>query len=259
MWRLIIVLLCAGGIVGLMIYSFNNIRAKPTLATSTPAAGWEEINSPRYKDLSENLKGTGPVPTLTSTNSNNSMSTDDIKTNSMSVSEKLKVSAPDKPTIDLQKKYGAILHTEEGDIGIVLNAQGTPNTVNNFVYLAKMGFYDNTNFHRTIKGFMIQGGDPKGDGTGGPNYRFADEKFTGEYERGTVAMANAGPDTNGSQFFIMHAAQALPKNYVIFGKVTQGMDVVDKIATAQATLGSDGAQSKPVKPVVVKTVEIVEE
>ena len=105
---------------------------------------------------------------------------------------------------------------------------------------------------------MIQGGDPIGNGTGGPAYRFADEPFTGEYERGTVAMANAGHNTNGSQFFIMHAAQALPKNYVIFGKVTQGMDTVDKIATAEVTMSNSGELSQPVTPVVVKTVDIVE-
>ncbi|PIU73929.1 peptidylprolyl isomerase, partial [Candidatus Roizmanbacteria bacterium CG06_land_8_20_14_3_00_34_14] len=99
----------------------------------------------------------------------------------------------------------AVLHTEKGDMTVSLNTNDTPKTVNNFVTLAKKGFYNGTIFHRVIKGFMIQGGDPKGDGTGGPGYKFDDEPFTGEYTRGTIAMANAGPDTNGSQFFIMHA------------------------------------------------------
>lgn len=153
----------------------------------------------------------------------------------------------------------ATLHTEKGDIVIVLNNDGTtPKTVENFVTLAKKNFYTNTVFHRTIKGFMIQGGDPKGDGTGGPGYTFADEPFDGEYTRGIVAMANAGPNTNGSQFFIMHADYALPKSYVIFGKVIKGMDVVDQIATAPTTFSPSGESSKPVTPVRIKSVEIGE-
>jgi len=103
---------------------------------------------------------------------------------------------------------------------------------------------------------MIQGGDPKGDGTGGPGYTFADEPFAGDYNRGTVAMANAGPNTNGSQFFIMHQNYPLPKNYVIFGQVVKGMEVVDKIATAPTESG--GENSKPINPVKVTSVEIVE-
>lgn len=150
----------------------------------------------------------------------------------------------------------ATLHTEKGDIVIELYSDRTPKTVENFVKLAKKDFYDNTIFHRAIKGFMIQGGDPKGDGTGGPGYTFDDEKFDGEYTRGTVAMANAGPNTNGSQFFIMHADYSLPKNYVIFGKVIKGMDVVDQIATAPTTLSASGENSKPIKSVKVKSVEI---
>ncbi|OGY52756.1 MAG: peptidylprolyl isomerase [Candidatus Buchananbacteria bacterium RIFCSPHIGHO2_02_FULL_45_11b] len=160
--------------------------------------------------------------------------------------------------IDQSKTYTAILHTTAGDIQIALNAKATPITANNFVWLAKKNFYDNTIFHRVIKGFMIQGGDPKGDGTGGPGYQFNDEPFTGDYERGTVAMANAGPNTNGSQFFIMHADYPLPPNYVIFGQVAKGLDVVDKIAAAPVEMSSSGEQSKPVNPVKVNSVEIIE-
>ncbi len=160
--------------------------------------------------------------------------------------------------IDASKTYTAVLHTSDGDIEVALNAKETPITANNFVALARKGFYDNTIFHRIIKGFMIQGGDPKGDGTGGPGYRFDDEPFTGEYTRGTVAMANAGPNTNGSQFFIMHADYALPKNYVIFGQVTKGLDVVDKIATAPVASSRSGEPSSPVTPVTVTSVEISE-
>jgi len=160
--------------------------------------------------------------------------------------------------IDTKKTYTATMKTSEGDIVVELNAKQTPNTVNNFVYLAKNKFYDNTIFHRVIKGFMIQGGDPNGDGTGGPGYRFEDEPFEGSYTRGTIAMANAGPNTNGSQFFIMHADYNLPKNYVIFGKVTQGLEVVDKIAESPVESAGTGEQSKPVNPVKVLSVEITE-
>lgn len=172
--------------------------------------------------------------------------------------KKTQTSAP-KMQIDKSKKYTAVLNTSEGDIKIELNADSTPITVNNFVSLAKNKFYDGTIFHRAIKGFMIQGGDPNGNGTGGPGYQFDDEPFEGEYTRGTVAMANAGPNTNGSQFFIMHADYPLPKNYVIFGKVVEGMDVVDKIAQAPTQTGPSGENSTPVNPVKVKSVEIVEE
>jgi len=151
------------------------------------------------------------------------------------------------------------LQTSEGAIIIALNSGQTPKTVENFVTLAKKGFYDGTVFHRVISGFMIQGGDPKGDGTGGPGYTFVDEPFTGEYVRGTVAMANAGPDTNGSQFFIMHADYPLPKNYTIFGSVIQGMDTVDKIAGAPVTPNQfTGEPSKPVNPVTIIGATVTE-
>ncbi len=161
-------------------------------------------------------------------------------------------------TIDKAKLYTAVLMTSAGTIAIELNAVQTPITVNNFVYLARNNYYNNTPFHRAIKGFMIQGGDPKGDGTGGPGYKFDDEPFSGGYTRGTVAMANAGPNTNGSQFFIMHADYPLPPNYIIFGRVVSGLDVVDKIATAPVTMSDSGEPSKPLMPVVVQKVEIVE-
>ncbi len=164
------------------------------------------------------------------------------------------------------KKYQVILHTTKGDITINLSDTSTPKTVANFVSLASKGFYNSTIFHRVIKGFMIQGGDPecnpekKSDmcGAGGPGYKFEDEPFEGSYTRGTVAMANSGPNTNGSQFFIMHADYNLPKNYTIFGKVTTGLEVVDAIATAQMTVGGDGALSKPLEPVRITSAEVKE-
>ena len=155
------------------------------------------------------------------------------------------------------KQYEVTLQTTDGAIVIALNTNQTPKTVENFVTLTKKGFYNGTIFHRVIKGFMIQGGDPKGDGTGGPGYTFADEPFTGEYTRGTVAMANAGPNTNGSQFFIMHADYPLPKNYTIFGHVIQGMDVVDRIANAPVVANPmTGEPSKPVNPVRVTAATV---
>jgi cyclophilin family peptidyl-prolyl cis-trans isomerase len=163
---------------------------------------------------------------------------------------------PPQMTIDANKQYIATFKTSQGDIVVALAAKETPITVNNFVFLAKEKFYDGTIFHRVIKGFMIQGGDPEGTGMGGPGYAFADEPFTGEYTRGTLAMANAGPNTNGSQFFIMHKDNPLPPNYVIFGHVVSGLEVVDKIAEAPTKLGGEG--SAPVAPVMVQIIEIAE-
>ncbi|MBI2550957.1 peptidylprolyl isomerase [Candidatus Uhrbacteria bacterium] len=133
------------------------------------------------------------------------------------------------PVADIQKKQ-IRLSTEKGDIVFELFPDTAPKTVSNFVYLTKEGYYDGLTFHRREEGFVIQGGDPRGNGTGGPGYKFEDEltdSYT--YARGIVAMANAGPNTNGSQFFIMLGDTPLPKAYSIFGRVTQGMDVVDKI------------------------------
>jgi cyclophilin family peptidyl-prolyl cis-trans isomerase len=161
-------------------------------------------------------------------------------------------------TIDQNKKYTATLKTDAGDIVVELTAKETPITVNNFVFLAREKFYDGTIFHRVIQDFMIQGGDPEGTGAGGPGYKFADEKFTGEYKRGVLAMANSGPDTNGSQFFIMHKDNSLPPNYVIFGKVVTGMETVDKIASAPVKPSNSGEDSSPVAPARVETIEILE-
>jgi peptidylprolyl isomerase len=161
-------------------------------------------------------------------------------------------------SIDKAKTYIATLRTSKGDIVVALNAKETPVTVNNFVFLAKNGFYANTTFHRVIKGFMIQGGDPLGNGAGGPGYSFNDEKFSGEYDRGVLAMANAGPNTNGSQFFIMHQSRPLPKDYVIFGAVTKGLDVVDAIADTDVESSDSGEPSKPVIPITMSSVTIAE-
>ncbi|MCO5216212.1 MAG: peptidylprolyl isomerase [Thermomicrobiales bacterium] len=136
--------------------------------------------------------------------------------------------------------------------------EDAPNTVNNFVNLVKEGYYDNTPFHRVIKGFMLQGGDPTGTGMGGPGYKFADEPVKKQYTKGTIAMANAGPNTNGSQFFIMHADYPLPPNYTIFGKVVEGTDVIDAIANVPVGRSRSGENSAPQEPVVLMKATISE-
>jgi cyclophilin family peptidyl-prolyl cis-trans isomerase len=166
-------------------------------------------------------------------------------------------------TIDPNKTYTATMVTDKGTMVISLFAQETPITVNNFVTLARKGFYNNTIFHRVIKGFMIQGGDPKGDGTGGPGYQFNDEPITREYTRGTIAMANSGPNTNGSQFFIMHATYPLPKQYVIFGAIdpsdTASLATLDAIANSPVTDNGMGEDSKPVTPTVLQSITVKEQ
>ncbi len=156
-------------------------------------------------------------------------------------------------TIDPKKSYGAVIETTAGSIKVELFADEAPNTVNNFVFLAREKYYNNVIFHRVIPGFMIQGGDPTGTGTGGPGYRFDDEPVKRKYLRGTLAMANAGPNTNGSQFFIMHADYGLPPNYTIFGKVIEGESVIDTIAGAET-----GPNDRPKTPTSIKAVSIDE-
>lgn len=150
------------------------------------------------------------------------------------------------------------LNTNLGEIVIELFANETPIAANNFAFLAKDGFYDGTTFHRVIKDFMIQGGDPKGDGTGGPGYKFNDESITREYTRGTVAYANAGPNTNGSQFFVMHADYPLSPQYVIFGQVVEGLDVVDAIANSPVQMNAQGEPSTPKSRVVINSATLIQ-
>ena len=168
-------------------------------------------------------------------------------------------SAPPAMTLDDSKSYSATIKTNHGDINVELFSADVPVTVNNFVFLAKEGFYKNGQFHRVIKDFMIQGGCPTGDGTGGPGYRFQDEPVTRSYVKGTLAMANAGPNTNGSQFFIVHGADVgLPPNYTIFGNVTSGIDVLAAIATSPVTTGRSGEPSTPTTALEINDVEIQE-
>jgi cyclophilin family peptidyl-prolyl cis-trans isomerase len=159
--------------------------------------------------------------------------------------------------IDGAKKYTATIDTNLGTMTADLFVADAPNTVNNFVFLARQGYYDGVTFHRVIPNFMVQTGDPTGTGTGGPGYRFNDEKVTRKYERGTLAMANAGPNTNGSQFFIVHQDYPLPPNYTIFGKLTSGLETLDKIATTQTGPGQGGPDT-PRTPITINSVTINE-
>jgi cyclophilin family peptidyl-prolyl cis-trans isomerase len=158
----------------------------------------------------------------------------------------------------------ATIETEQGEIEVQLHTSDAPRAAGNFIDLAKKGYYDDVIFHRVIPGFMIQGGDGQYGkkssldrdrvGRGGPGYTFEDEPVRGEYVRGAVAMANAGRNTNGSQFFIMHADYPLPKNYTLFGIVTRGIDVVDRIANAPRN-----AKDLPDDPVAIRSIRVEED
>jgi len=163
-------------------------------------------------------------------------------------------SKPFEMNLDADKTYTASLETNKGTIDVEFFTDDAPNTVNNFVSLAKDGYYDGTPFHRIISGFMVQGGDPTGTGMGGPGYKFADEPVKRKYERGTLAMANAGPNTNGSQFFIVTKKDGCPwldGKHTVFGDVVQGMDVVEAIQSVP-TQGPD----LPVEPVVINSIRV---
>jgi cyclophilin family peptidyl-prolyl cis-trans isomerase len=161
---------------------------------------------------------------------------------------------PPALTIDTAKTYTATLDTNHGEITLDLDAGRSPLTVNNFVFLARQGFYDGVIFHRCIPGFVIQGGDPTGTGTGGPGYKFRDElDGAGSYTRGTLAMANSGSNTNGSQFFICVDDVRLPHSYTIFGNVTDGMDAVDSIVGVPRN-----RQDRPEQDCVIRSVTILE-
>jgi peptidylprolyl isomerase len=170
-------------------------------------------------------------------------------------------SSPPEMTIDPEKDYSAILHTNKGDIHVQLFADEAPVTVNNFVFLAREGFYDGLEFYRIRKGFMIQTGDPTSKGDGGPGYVFDDEEVVRDYVAGTLAMANSGPDTNGSQFFITLSdlSRTLSKNYTIFGIVTDGFDVVQTIGNFPVMADYPGGEvSVPKGDVHIDSITIEE-
>jgi cyclophilin family peptidyl-prolyl cis-trans isomerase len=171
--------------------------------------------------------------------------------------ELMQFPAPPPMQIDPSRHYTATFDTSLGVMQADLFAGEAPNTVNNFVFLARQGFYDGVLFHRVIENFMAQTGDPTGTGDGDPGYTFDDEPVTRKYERGTLAMANAGPNTNGSQFFIVHQDYPLQPNYTIFGKLTDGLATLDLIATTPTGPGLPGPDT-PLTPVIIHTIAIQE-
>jgi cyclophilin family peptidyl-prolyl cis-trans isomerase len=200
------------------------------------------------------LVATMALPVLAGCGSSDSASADTAATAAQEGAKSW--SSPPAQTIDAKATYTATLATSEGDITIALDPKAAPKTVNNFVFLSKQGFYDGVTFHRVIPGFVIQGGDPDGNGTGGPGYTFEDElPEAGAYKLGSVAMANSGPNTNGSQFFIITGDQgvALPPSYSLFGQVTKGQDVAEKIST----MAAPGTET-PEPPVTIEKVTVQE-
>ena len=168
-------------------------------------------------------------------------------------------SSPPPSTIDASKAYTATIDTSAGNMTLELYSSEAPLAVNNFIHLARDGFYEDCQFHRVIRDFMIQGGCPKGDGTGGPGYRFQDEPVKRKYVRGTLAMANAGPNSNGSQFFIVHGADVgLPPNFTIFGTLIGGEDVLDTLANSPVTRSRAGEPSEPTERLVINNITIEE-
>ena len=179
-------------------------------------------------------------------------------------------SGPSNPKVPKGAKSSGGKHvrieTEMGNITIQFFEDDSPTAVENFRLLAEHGYYDGLTFHRVVEGFMIQGGDPRGDGTGGESAwggSFADDidrdstLYRRGYRRGIVAMANSGPDTNGSQFFIMHGNSRLQPNYVIFGNVVEGQQVVDALASVSTARSSSGEMSRPTRPLVIRKVVIL--
>jgi len=188
---------------------------------------------------------------------NTATTTDQTASSTSNIATSTSVSQASSTPTQNKTSHMVTINTNYGTIVFETYDADAPNTVKNFITLAQKGFYNNLTFHRVIPGFMIQGGDPNGNGTGGPGYQFADElnpktpSYQAGYKKGVVAMANAGPNTNGSQFFIMTADYALPNNYTIFGHVVSGQDVVDKIASVKRD-----SNDKPITPVVMKTVVV---
>jgi cyclophilin family peptidyl-prolyl cis-trans isomerase len=214
-----------------------------------------------------------PTPILTTTSTPSTTSkppTTTATTNATTSSAASPTSAvkqwskPPAMQIDTSKSYSATVDTSLGTFKIQLFANETPKTVNNFVFLSEQNFYNNVIFHRIIKTFMIQTGDPTGTGRGGPGYKFNDElPPKHSYDPGIVAMANAGSNTQGSQFFICTGADAknlnnMP-NYTQFGQVVEGMDIVQKVASVQVGPGNPGENSRPVNPPFIKTITITEQ
>jgi len=178
--------------------------------------------------------------------------------------EKKEIKQDKKKEEKVKKEKIAVIKTNLGTIKFKFYDKDAPKTAENFIKLTEKGFYNGVIFHRVIKGFMIQGGDPTGTGRGGPGYKFEDElnpdtaSYKEGYKKGVVAMANAGPNTNGSQFFIMHVDSPLPNKYTIFGKVIEGQDVVDKIANTKRDRSDKPISQVTMEKVTIEEVEVKE-
>jgi cyclophilin family peptidyl-prolyl cis-trans isomerase len=176
-----------------------------------------------------------------------------VSTSSASGSKPMVWDTPPPMTIDKNKKYTAIIETEKGNLVLELFASDVPRTVNNFVFLARQGYYDGTTFHRVIPGFMAQGGDPTGTGAGGPGYTFKDEFSRHWHVTGALSMANSGPDTNGSQFFICYAPQHhLDGKHSVFGQLIEGMDVLEKLTPRDPAQNPSFEGDKIIKVTIVE-------
>ncbi len=229
--RIITVVVVAAVVVFLSHLIFSSSKKTSTTPTTKAAAATTTTTS---KPPSGGSGNTSPAAITTSA---------DCPANFKATLNKPSYSSAPALTIDPSKTYTATVTTDVGSFTILLDPKQAPKTVNNFVFLAKQHFYDCIIFHRVIPGFVDQTGDPTGTGEGGPGYQFADElpkKATPQYPLGSVAMANSGANTNGSQFFIVAGSQGetLSPNYSLFGKVTSGMDVIEKINAAGATSGT---------------------
>jgi peptidylprolyl isomerase len=246
-------------LIGFVIFMVNDSRNRKTAQDNLTSTPVEEVQLDGRSQIQQDQSTPPPSPTvtpeLTNLESEEQGMTNDNLGEKMTVEQKLAAKAP-TTTLDTEKSYTATLKTTMGDIVIALDAKNRPATVNNFVYLANMGFYDDVVFHRVIANFMIQGGDPLGTGTGGPAYKFADElSAPNSNAKGTISMANAGSNTNGSQFFINLVDNTyLDSKHSVFGRVTSGMDVVEAIGKVKT-----GQNDRPVTPVKIESVEIAAE
>ncbi len=216
---------------------FAPAKSKTAAVKPTPAANLALPNPSPCLKVVKQLTNTSPAPTAAEFNK---------------IQHTFKTAPPN--VIDNTKFYCAGINTNRGLIVLELDPQYAPNTVNNFVYLADAQFYDGLVFHRVVPGFIIQTGDPQGNGSGGPGYKFNDEPVKGNYTKGCVAMANSGANTNGSQFFICTADDTgkLQKSYNLFGRVVQGMDVAQKIQGP-----GDNTSTKNIKPDQIYHVVVV--
>lgn len=206
------------------------------------------IKTPSNKPGEETLENV--IKNISNTNPSN-----DLESKGNKAMDKTNMEKPSQ-IINLNSTYTAIMNTSKGEIKIKLYNKEAPLTVNNFVYLAKNNFYNGLKFHRIIKDFMIQGGDPLGNGTGGPGYKFNDEFSNKKLVKGSIAMANSGPNTNGSQFFIVSAKETpwLDGRHTNFGEVISGIEIVDAIENVTTDYND-----KPLEDVIINSIEIIEE